>query len=50
MILQGIRTSIAKKPYISVIFQPGGGGPDHLSPCLDPRRHRHLKNLFVLMR
>ena len=45
MILQGIRTSIAKKPSISVIFQRGGGGgegPDHLSPCLDPRsRHRH---------
>ena len=28
---QGIPTSIAKKPYIFVIFQ-GGGGPDLLSP------------------
>ena len=26
MISQGIRTSIAKKPYIFVIFQGGGGG------------------------
>ena len=26
MIFQGIRTSIAKKPYIFVIFQWGGGG------------------------
>ena len=34
VILQGIRTYIAKKPYIFVIFQ---GGPDHLSPPhLDP--------------
>ena len=30
---QGIRTSIAKKPYIFQIFQ---GGPDPLSPPLDP--------------
>ena len=26
MIFKGIRTSIAKKPYIFVIFQVGGGG------------------------
>ena len=26
MIFKGIRTSIAKKPYIFVIFQGGGGG------------------------
>ena len=26
MIFQGIRTSIAKKPYIFVIFRGGGGG------------------------
>ena len=26
---------MAKKPYIFVIFQ-GGGGPDPLSPPLDP--------------
>ena len=33
VIFQGTRTSIAKKPYIFVIFQGGGrGGPDHLSP------------------
>ena len=32
VIFQGIRTSIAKKPYISVIFQWGGGGLDSLSP------------------
>ena len=30
VVLQGIRTNIAKKPYIFVIFQRGGGGPD---PC-----------------
>ena len=31
--LQGIRTSIAKKPNLFVIFQ---GGPDPLSPLLGP--------------
>ena len=31
MIFQGIRTSIAKKPYIFVIFQEGGGGVR--TPC-----------------
>ena len=36
MIFQGIRTSIAKKPYIFVIFQGGWGGPDPLFPPLDP--------------
>ena len=36
VIFQGIQTSIAKKPFISVIFQ-GVGGLDHLSPPpLDP--------------
>ena len=30
VIFQGIRTCIARKPYIFVIFQ--GGGPDPLSP------------------
>ena len=34
VIFQGIRTSIAKKPYNFVIFQ-GGGGPGPLSP-FDP--------------
>ena len=32
MIFQGIRTSIAKKAYIYVIFRGGGGGPDSLPP------------------
>ena len=27
---------IAKKPYIFVIFQGGGGSPDPLPPPLDP--------------
>ena len=31
---KGIRTSIAKEPYIFVIYQVGG--PDPLSPPLDP--------------
>ena len=34
MVIQGIRTTIAKQPYVYVIFQ--GGGPDPLSPPLDP--------------
>ena len=32
-IFQGIWTSIAKRPYIFVIFQ-GGGGPDPCSPSV----------------
>ena len=38
VILKGIRTRIAKKPYIFVIYRGGGGGggPDPLSPPLDP--------------
>ena len=36
MIFKGIQTSIAKKPYIFVIFQ-GGRGLDPLSPPLDLR-------------
>ena len=35
VVFQGIRTSIAKKPYIFVIFQ-GAGGLDHLSHPLGP--------------
>ena len=35
---QGIRTSIAKKPYIFVIFQ--GVGPDPLSPLWIRACHR----------
>ena len=35
-IFQGIWTCIARKPYIFVIFQGGGGGLDpHLRPDLD---------------
>ena len=36
MVLQGIRTNIAKKPYIFVIFQRGGGSGPPVPP-LDPR-------------
>ena len=36
VIFQRIQTSIAKKPYIFLIFQ-GGGGPEPLSPPLDWR-------------
>ena len=32
-----IRTNNAREPYILVIFQGGGGGPDTLLPPLDPR-------------
>ena len=47
-IFQGIRTSIARKPYIFVIFQGGGGfGPP--VPPLDPHmpdRDRDVINPF----
>ena len=36
LVLQGIRTSIAKKPYIFVIFQGGGGVSGPPVPPLDP--------------
>ena len=37
VIFQGIRTSVAKKPYIFVIFQGGGSEPPAPSPPLmDP--------------
>ena len=44
----GDRTSISKKPYIFVIFHgKGGGGPDHLSPPLDPAMKSHpLSNVY----
>ena len=45
-IFQGIWTCIARKPYIFVIFQ-GGGGPDPLSPSLDP--HMLLLNFVFLL-
>ena len=44
VIFQGIRTSIAKKPYIFVIFQ---GGPDPLSSPLDPSHGSNLINSRV---
>ena len=40
MIFQGIWTRIAKKPYISVIFQRGGGGSGPPVSPLDP----HMTN------
>ena len=33
LVLHGIRTSIAKKPYIFFLFFQGGGGPDSLPLC-----------------
>ena len=39
VIFQGIRTSIAKKPYIFVIFQRGSGPP---APPLDPPMLLHV--------
>ena len=48
MIIQGSRTSIARKPYIFVIFQGwGGGGPDPLSPSLDPPMFRVYFNVIA---
>ena len=41
-IFYGIWTSIDKKNYIFVIFQGRGGGPDPLSPPLDPLMIRLL--------
>ena len=35
---QGIRTRVAKQPYIFVSFQGGGGSPVH--PFLDPPMNR----------
>ena len=51
--LQGIWTSIAKKPYIFVIFQGGGGGQNPLSPLLDqcmlPVRQGFFYYLFLFV-
>ena len=46
-IFQGIRTCVAGKPYIFVIFQ--GGGPDTLSSPLDPARQwrHHAEKKFL---
>ena len=45
VIFQGIRTSIAKKPYVFVIFFSGGGGggPDPPVPPLNPPVHNMWK-------
>ena len=51
---QGIRTSIAKEPYIFVIFQEGV--PDSLSPPLDARMSKkstffvHIYNMELVAR
>ena len=45
MIFKGIRTSIAKKPYIFVIFQ---GGLDPLSTPLDPRMVWLFTDSYIL--
>ena len=38
VIFQGIRINVAKKPFIFVIFQGGGGGGAPVTP-LDPHWH-----------
>ena len=42
MIFQGIRTSIAKKTYIFVIYRGGGGGGGGGGPPDPPPPHTHL--------
>ena len=42
MIFQGIWTSIAKKPYIFVIFQGGGGGHRVRTLCPPPPEYVHV--------
>ena len=39
---KGIPTSIAKEPYIYVIFQGGGGGGGPPVPPLDPHMKSHI--------
>ena len=46
MLFQGIRTSIAKKAYIFVIFEGGSGPFLHPPPPLDP--HMALRQLFLV--
>ena len=45
VVLQGIRTNIAKRPYIFVIFQRGGGGSGPPVPPLDP----HMPFPFIYL-
>ena len=49
MIFQGIWTSIAKKPYIFVIYLAfgGGGGPDPLYPSWSTHGSKVLILLFI---
>ena len=47
VIFQGNRTSIARKPYIFVIFQGGGPGSLPLTP-LDPVINEGLSTYFIL--
>ena len=45
-----MRTSIAKKSYIFVIFQVGMGGSGTLSPPLDPHMEKSKTNKYVCIR
>ena len=45
VIFQGIQTSIAKKPYIFVIFQGGGGGGGS-GPLVPPSGPPHAISVF----
>ena len=49
MIFQGIRTSIAKKPYIFVIVQGGGGRPPLDPRMLSVRFHRLCMYSVILL-
>ena len=44
LIFQGIRTNIAKKPYIFVIFQGGGSGPPVLLWIRQCSIHMYMLN------
>ena len=45
---QGIRTCIARKPYIFVIFQGGGSRPPVPPPPPTPPLDPHMPMLFLL--
>ena len=51
VIFKGIQTRFAKKPFIFVIFQGGGGGPDPLSllirACRGPMKQNVLSAFIV---
>ena len=42
-----LRTSIAKKHYIFVIFPGGGGGPDPRPPHMDPLMQIHAGVIYI---